>query len=162
MGRYAWERKCSFSAVEMIDDHTRCPESNQITHEWHSWLCFKIFLCKYLGPQDCRLCKRQWRCHFLRIPIPISERKRDRKGGRMKEGKQEGEEKQREKEFTGSLKGKPLTKSPKLLGLYSIFKNWRIANLQCPVSFKSSKVVQIYTYYICIYVYIYILFQILF
>ena len=50
-------------------------------------------------------------------PIPISER------GRTKEGKQEGEEKQREKEFTGSLKGKPLTKSPKLLGLYSIFKN---------------------------------------
>ena len=81
MGRYAWERKCSFSAVEMIDDHTRCPESNQITHEWHSWLCFKIFLCKYLGPQDCRLCKRQWRCHFLQIPIPISERKRDGKYG---------------------------------------------------------------------------------
>lgn len=23
----------AFSAVEMIDDHTHCPESNQITHE---------------------------------------------------------------------------------------------------------------------------------
>lgn len=51
------------------------------------------------------------------------QKERDRKGGRKKEGKQEGEEKQREKEFTGSLKRKPLTKSPKLLGLYSIFKN---------------------------------------
>lgn len=58
-------------------------------------------------------------------PDPNSNiRKKERWEEREEEGRKAGRRrKAKRKEFTGSHKGKPLTKSPKLLGLYSIFKN---------------------------------------
>ena len=66
----------------------------------NSWMTllasFKIFLCNCSGPQNCRLCKRQWRCRSLQVTIPTSDREIGREGGRRKESRKKKSEEKRD------------------------------------------------------------------